>query len=116
MANALKSASRGTLETVVGEGLKEVQRRQEKLASPDSTQRKNEVTLKSKFGGASPLTVTVGKGRSGLAEALTERNNLLDDLFTSETVLVENKNGEDKEKTLIYCKDVSELMLCLLES
>ena len=37
MANALKSASRGTLETVVGEGLKEVQRRQEKLASPDST-------------------------------------------------------------------------------
>ena len=54
MANALKSASRGTLETVVGEGLKEVQRRQEELASPDSTQRKNEVTLKSEFGGASP--------------------------------------------------------------
>ena len=161
MANALKSASRGTLETVVGEGLKEVQRRQEELASPDSTQRKNEVTLKSKFGGATPLTVTVEKGRttesarqlsvddflkmkksmglsvvqtkklaghiragtrnrkaveSGLAEALTERNNLLDDLFTSETVLVENKDGEGEEKTLIYCNDVSQLVLSLLES
>ena len=53
---------------------------------------------------------------SGLAEALTERNNLLDDLFTSETVLVENKDGEGEEKTLIYCNDVSQLVLSLLES
>ena len=161
MSADLRSASRGTLETVVGEGLKEVQRRQEELASPspDSTRRKNEVTLKSRFGGASPLTVTVGRGRttesrqltvddflkmkkslglsvvqtkklaghiragtrnrkaveSGLAEALTERNNLLDDLFTAEQVLVVNKDGENEEKTLIYCNNVSELVLRLLE-
>ena len=50
---------------------------------------------------------------SGLAETLTERNNLLDDRFTSETVLEENKDGKDEEKTLIYCNDVSELRLCL---
>ena len=159
MVNKLKSVSSGTLETVLGEGLKEFQRRQEELTSPDSNQRKNEVTLKSRFGGASPLTVTVGKGRttesrqltvddflkmkksmglsivqtknlaghiqvgtrnrkaveSGLAKALTERNNLLNDLFTSEQVLVENKDGKDEEKTLIYCNDVSELVLRLLE-
>ena len=28
---------------------------------------------------------------------------------------MENKDGEDEEKTLIYCNDVSELMLRLLE-
>ena len=52
---------------------------------------------------------------SGLAEALTERNNLLDDLFTAEQVLVVNKDGENEEKTLIYCNNVSELVLRLLE-
>ena len=157
MANDLSSSSSGTLETVLGEGLKEKLRRKEEQASPDSTQRKNEVTLKSRFGGASPLTVTVGKVQTarqmsvedlrkikksmglsdvqtkklaghiragtrnrkavepGLAKALTESKNLLDDLFTSVQVLVKNKDGEDEEKTLIYCTDVSELLFRILE-
>ena len=71
MANDLKSVSSWTLETVLGEGLKEFQRRQEELTSPDSNQRKNEVTLKSRFDGASPLTVTVGKGRTTESRQLT---------------------------------------------
>ena len=51
----------------------------------------------------------------GLAKALTESNNLLDDLFTSVQVPVKNKDGEDEEKTLIYCTDVGELVLRILE-
>ena len=159
MAELLKTSSQGTLETVLGEGLKEALRRDEELASSDSTHGKDQLSLKSRFGGASPLTVTVGKGRtrefrqltiqdflqvkkslglscvqtkklafhiragtrnrkaveSGLAEALAESNILLDDLFTAEEVLVENKEGEGEEKTLVYCNDISELVLRLLE-
>ena len=51
----------------------------------------------------------------GLAKSLTESNNLLDDLFTSVQVPVKNKDGEDEEKTLIYCTDVGELVLRILE-
>ena len=159
LAEQLRTSSQGTLETVLGEGLKEALRRDEELASSDSTHGKDQLSLKSRFGGASPLTVTVGKGRtrefrqltiqdflqvkkslglscvqtkklafhiragtrnrkaveSGLAEALAESNILLDDLFTAEEVLVENKEGEGEEKTLVYCNDISELVLRLLE-
>ena len=156
-SNDLKSLSSGTLETILGEGLKEAQRRQQEKGSPDSTQRKNEVTLKSRFGGASPLTVTVGEKRkprqltnetmlkirkklglssvktkqlghmlrvgqnsrqaveSGLAEALVESNNLLEDLFTAEEVKVVNKKDEEELKTLVYCTDVGQLVFRLLE-
>ena len=162
IANQLKSASRGTLETVTGEGLKEVERLQridEDLASSDRSHSQNrEISLKSKFGGASPLSVTIGekskpkpslsaydllrmkkklglsgvktkqlagmirvglKDRkavdSGLAEALVESNRVLDELFTAEQVKVLTKTGEEEEKTLIYCKDVIELLAYLLE-
>ena len=138
MANDLKSVSSGTLETVLGEGLKEFQRRKEDLASAGGGR---EVSLRSGFGGASPLTVTIGGGKRrkesrqltnddllkikkslgissvktkelagmirvgtgnrkavepGLAEALTESNRALDDLFTSEQVQLENKKGEEE--------------------
>ena len=157
MANDLKSVSSGTLETVLGEGLKEFQRRKEDLASAGGGR---EVSLRSGFGGASPLTVTIGGGKRrkesrqltnddllkikkslgissvktkelagmirvgtgnrkavepGLAEALTESNRALDDLFTSEQVQLENKKGEEEEKTLIYCNDVTQLIVRLLE-
>ena len=144
-------------ESTCREGLKEAQRRQQEKGSPDSTQRKNEVTLKSRFGGASPLTVTVGEKRkprqltnetmlkirkklglssvktkqlghmlrvgqnsrqaveSGLAEALVESNNLLEDLFTAEEVKVVNKKDEEELKTLVYCTDVGQLVFRLLE-
>ena len=53
--------------------------------------------------------------KSGLAEALVESNRVLDVLFTAEQVKVLTKTGEEEEKTLIYCKDVMELVLYLLE-
>ena len=60
MAEQLKTASLGTLETVTGAALKEVERRQQELASPDGGR---EVSLQSGFGGDSPLMVTIGGGR-----------------------------------------------------
>ena len=59
-AEQLTTASLGTLETVAGAALKEVERRQQELPSPDSGR---EVSLQSGFGGASPLMVTIGGGR-----------------------------------------------------
>ena len=157
MANQLKTASSGTLETVAGAALKEVERRQE-LASPDGSPSMNrEISLQSGFGGASPLSVTIGGKRkqnqlttddllnmrkllglssvktkelahlirvgqknrkaveSGLAKALVDSNNRLDDLFTSEEIQVENKKGEMVKKTLVYCNDVCQLVIRLLE-
>ena len=58
-ANQLKSASCGTLETITGEGLKEVERLQKidkDLANPERSQNQNQISLKSKFSGASPVT------------------------------------------------------------
>ena len=62
MAEQLKTASQGTLETVAGVALKEVEKRKKQdLASPDSSHSKNrEISLQSGFGGASPLLVTIG--------------------------------------------------------
>ena len=57
MAEQLRTASKGTLETVTGLGLKEIERRQQDPASPDGGR---QVSLQSGFGGASPLMVTIG--------------------------------------------------------
>ena len=161
LADQLKTASRGTLETVAGAALKEVEKRQQQdqeLASPDGSHSKDrEISLQSRFGGASPMLVTIGGKRKqnqlttddllnmrkllglssvktkelahlirvgqnnrkavqpGLSEALVKSNNLLDDLFTSEEIHVENKKGEMEKKTLIYCNDVCTLVIRLLE-
>ena len=159
IAEQVKTASQGTLETVAGIAVKEVERRKEQdLASRDSSHSKNrEISLRSGFGGASPLLVTIGEKKrprqlttddllkikkklclssvktrelghlirvgqnnrkavqSGLAEALVESNNLLEDLFTSEEIHVVNKKDEEELKTLVYCNDVSQLVIRLLE-
>ena len=152
----LKTASQGTLETVTGAALKEVERRQQELAGPDGSR---EVSLQSGFGGACPLKVTIGGKRKkqprqlsnddllkirkqlglssvktkqlasmirvgtnnrkavepGLAEALVESNRTLDDLFTSEAIQLENKKGEVEEKILVFCNDVEELVVRVME-
>ena len=65
LAEQLKTASTGTLETVAGAALKEVERRQQQeLASPDGSHSKDrEISLQSRFGGASPMLVTIGQKR-----------------------------------------------------
>ena len=53
--------------------------------------------------------------QSGLAEALVESNNRLEDLFTAEEIHVVNKKDEEELKTLVYCNDVSQLVIRLLQ-
>ena len=156
-AELLKTSSQGTLETVTGAALKEVERRKELDSSGGSHSKNREISLQSGFGGAYPLPVTIGEKRkpkelttedllkirkklclssvktkelahmirvgqnnrqavqSGLAEALVESNNRLEDLFTAEEIHVVNKKDEEELKTLVYCNDVSQLVIRLLQ-
>ena len=156
-AELLKTSSQGTLETVTGAALKEVERRKELDSSGGSHSKNRDISLQSGFGGAHPLLVTIGEKRkpkqlttedllkirkklclssvktkelahmirvgqnnrqavqSGLAEALVESNNRLEDLFTAEEIHMVNKKDEEELKTLVYCNDVSQLVIRLLE-
>ena len=156
-AELLKTSSQGTLETVTGAALKEVERRKELDSSGGSHSKNRDISLQSGFGGAHPLLVTIGEKRkpkqlttedllkirkklclssvktkelahmirvgqnnrqavqSGLAEALVESNNRLEDLFTAEEIHMVNKKDEEELKTLVYCNDVSQLVIRLLQ-
>ena len=100
MTEQLTTASLGTLETVAGAALKEVERRQQELPSPDSGR---EVSLQSGFGGASPLMVTIGGGRKKQprqqmeAELATKKQWMEAELATKK-----QKGGNKKQKKIIY--------------
>ena len=60
-AELLKTSSQGTLETVTGAALKEVERRKELDSSGGSHSKNREISLQSGFGAAYPLPVTIGE-------------------------------------------------------
>ena len=51
----------------------------------------------------------------GLAEALVESNRTLDDIFTTEEIHVVNKKDEEELKILVFCNDVEELVVHVME-
>ena len=157
ICEGVRQLSRGTLESVCNEALKELQDRNpvepsdsgdvgllklqnhhggrpmpvqiqpEKQKLPRKVTCDDMLGIKKKLGLsgiktkelAAELRVALQDRRAlepGLEQALVEKNHILDDLFTKESVLVNNKAGNQEEKTLVYCTNLDELIRRLVES